>query len=83
MNTFSLLRNGDVVCDLIPSTLHPIPRSPNMEPGSVVIVVTPAPLDGADGYAMHFPGGPDKPVEVIGSRLGIEGWNTSLRVRQR
>lgn len=80
MNSCSLVRNGDVVCDLIPSRDYPLPRARGIEPGSVMIVVTPSPLDHTPGYSMHFSEGPDKPVEVIGSRLGLEGWNTAIRI---
>lgn len=83
MKTCSLLRNGAVVCDVIPSADYPLPQVASLDPGSVVIVVTPSPLENLDGYSMLFGSGQLKPVEIIGSRPGIEGWHTSIRITRR
>ncbi|RYD51246.1 MAG: hypothetical protein EOP83_23525 [Verrucomicrobiaceae bacterium] len=83
MNTCSLLRNGAAVCDVIPSDDYPLPQAASLDPGSVVIVVTPSPLESADGYSMLFGTGQLKPVEIIGSRPGADGWHTSIRIPRR
>lgn len=36
-----------------------------------------------DGYSMLFGSGQLKPVEVIGSSRGMEGWHTSIRIPRR
>ena len=81
--SFSLLRDGTFACELIPSSACPIPSAASLSPGTEMVVVTPLPLARTQGsYAMHLPNGFTTPVEILGSRIGVDGWNTSIRIRE-
>jgi hypothetical protein len=80
--SLSLLRNGNHVCELVRSEIYPLPEVSKFVSGREVMIVTPLQLDATirDGFALGLPNGSAIPIEILSSRVGIEGWDSAVRV---
>ena len=82
MNNVSLLQNGNFVCELVYSEIYPVPEAAKLVPGHELVIVTASQLEATlpDGFALGFRDGSTVPIHVVSCRVGIEGWDSAVRV---
>ena len=70
-----LTKNGEVFCDLIPSSIHPIPSIREECWQDCILVTTkPVPSVPTDVFGLLIPGKTSIPFKYHRSKIGIEGW---------
>ena len=80
MDNVSLLLDGSLVCELIHSALYPLPDVGRLMPGRELVIVTPLKLDARDADTLALPGRSGIPIRILSCRLGIEGWESAVRI---
>jgi hypothetical protein len=71
-----LMKNGEVLCDLIPSDIHRLPAK--QEDGwhdCTVVTDKRVVLNPRDAFEILTPGSPCLPFMIYRSRIGVEGWD--------
>jgi len=70
-----LLKNGEVLCDLIPSDMHHLPvRRDGRWHDCTVVTEVQVELDPRDAFDIFTPGFPVLPFMIYRSRIGFGGW---------